>query len=197
VLARHDDAQRLAYYKSAHGIGALAPRGWNCFGTYGSGGDTLYITPQPINTAKIFSVGPGGSDGPGIQVAYRFGGTSGRFAVAEIVARIFPAYRSFATGVMKEFDRPDDSFTFAPYPNDSLVYKSKALVEYRTPAQTDGLGTYSWLTKSTIPIQGAAMLVSGEYDLALLSVRLPANLNGLTATIISQFERDAAHCPCD
>jgi hypothetical protein len=191
------DVQKLAFYKPARGVGALAPRGWYCFGTYGSGGDTLYITPRPINTANVFSAGPGGSDGPAIQVAYRFGGTSGRFDVAEIVARVFPAFRSFATEVMQEFDLPDERFVFHPYPADKLVYKNKALVEYRTPAQAAGLGTYSWLSKNTVPIDGAAMLVGDEHDLALLSVRLPVELNGLTRIIIGQFERNSARCPCE
>jgi hypothetical protein len=39
----------LVYY-SAHeavGSGVLAPRDWDCFGLYGSGGSTLYVTPPP------------------------------------------------------------------------------------------------------------------------------------------------------
>jgi hypothetical protein len=194
VLAKAEDAAKLAYYKSEKGIGALAPRGWHCFGTYGSGGDTLYITPQSINRATIFSRGPGSADGPVIAVVYRFGGTSGRFSVAEVIARVFPAHRSFAVSVMRELD---ESPTFGPYPKDTLVYKSNELVEYQTPAQTDGLGTYWWLVKGTIPIEGAAVLVGDETDLALLSVRLPIDLNGLARTIVNQFERDAARCPCD
>lgn len=195
VVAMRDEATHLAYYKAEKGIGVLAPRDWHCFGTYGSGGDTLYVKPQPINSAKIFSEGPGNSDGPGIGLGYRFGGTSGRFDVAEIIARVFPAYRLFVREVMKE---PGISpFTFGPYPKDKLVYKSKALVEYRTPAQAEGLGTDTWLTKSSLPIEGAAMLVGNEHDLALLSVRMPSKLNGLTTTLVRQFERDASHCPCD
>ena len=88
-------------------------------------------------------------------------------------------------------------FTFGPYPKDELVYKSKALVEYRTPANTEGLGTHSMPTKSPLPIAGAAMLVGDEQDLALLSVRLPTELNRLTVTLVRQFERDASRCPCD
>ncbi len=197
VLATRDDAQKLAYYKAEKGVGALAPRGWYCFGEYGSGGDTLFISPQPIDTAHVFSSGPGGSDGPAVRVDYSFGGTSGRFEVAEVIARVFPAFKSFATDVMKGFDLPDNSYTFAPYPADKLVYKSNALVEYRTPAQTDGLGTRSGLSKNSVPIEGAAMLVGDEHDLVLLSVRLPVNLRGLTSTIIGQFERDLARCPCN
>jgi hypothetical protein len=197
MLAMPSDAQKLSYYKAANGIGGLGPRGWYCFGTYGSGGETLYIKPQPIKAATIFSDGPGDAGGPGIEVAYRFGGTSGRFSVAEVIARVFPAYKSFTLDVMKEFDQPNDLFTFGPFPSDRLIYKRDALVEYRTPAESEGLGTYSWLKKGAIPIEGAAILVGDEHDLALLSIRLPINLSGLTTLIIGQFELDASRCPCN
>ncbi len=36
-------AQKLAYFKTTH-IGVLAPRGWHCFGTYGSGGESIIVT---------------------------------------------------------------------------------------------------------------------------------------------------------
>ena len=139
MLAKPEEAEKLAYYKSEKGPGALAPRGWYCFGVYGSGGDTLHITPRSIDRATIFSKGPDGAGGPAIAVVYRFGGTSGRFSVAEIIARVFPAHRSFAVDVTRDIDQ---SPTFGPYPKDTLVYKSNELVEYQTPAQTDGLGTY-------------------------------------------------------
>lgn len=43
-------AQKLAYYKPANSSGVMAPRGWSCFGTYGSGGDTTFVTPEPIDS---------------------------------------------------------------------------------------------------------------------------------------------------
>ncbi len=46
VAISADLAQQLAYYKSEYGIGVVAPRGWHCFGTYGSNGSTLYVTPD-------------------------------------------------------------------------------------------------------------------------------------------------------
>ncbi len=194
VQVSHDAAQELAYYKAVLGVGVLAPRGWYCFGTYGSAGDTLIVSPQPIDTTKIFSTGPGDLAGPAIQVSYRFGGTSGRFEVAEIIARVFPAYRAFATQVMKEL-QPGDSFAVGPYTTDSMTYKSKSTVEYRTPAQTDGLGTLSWLPKNGSPIDGAAILIGQTPDLLLLSVRLSPELAGLTSAIVGQVERDAARLP--
>ena len=185
-------AQHLAYYKSAQTSGVLAPRGWYCFGFYGSGGDTLFVSPRPIDTAKIFVTDASRFTGPVIEVAYRSGDTSGRFDVVEITARIFPAYKAFVTETMELFDEPAGSVPFGPYPKDRLTYKSKRLVEYRTPPQTDGLGTHSWLKKNGSPIDGVAMLVGQTPDLLLLSVRLPADLTGLTSAIVHQVERDAA-----
>jgi hypothetical protein len=184
-------AQKLAYYSaSGREDGVLAPRGWYCFGTYGSGGDTVMVSPQPIDTANLFSKKWRGFSGPAIEVSYRYGGTSGRFAVAKVIARVFPAYKAFAAQVMEEgLDAP---FEFGPYPKDVLTYKSNRVVEFRTPAQTDGLGTYnSSLKKNSSPIDGVAMLTGETPDLLLLSVRLPTELTGLTSVIVRQVEHDA------
>jgi hypothetical protein len=181
----------LAYYRSAQGLGVLAPRGWYCFGTYGSSGYTLLISPLPIDTANIFSAGREGFSGPAIEISNTFGDTSGRFYVVEIIARIFPAYKAFVTALTELFDQPASSYTFGPYPGDKLTYKSDAVVEYRTPPQTDGLGTHSWLKKNSDPINGVAILAGNTPDLLLLSVRLPRDLTALTAAIVVQVERDA------
>lgn len=188
-----DLAQRLAYYSSAEGFGVLAPRSWYCIGTYGSGGEHVYVSPQPIDARTLFS-DDFGFPGPAIQLDYRYGGTSGRFAVAEIIARVFPAYKAFAMGVMKELT-PPDTFSFGPYPNDALTYKGKTVVEYRTPAQTEGLGTLSSLRENDSPIEGVAMLVERTPDVMQLSVRLPPDLIGLTSAIIRQVEREAERRP--
>ena len=181
-------ARQLAYYTSAQGVGVLAPRGWYCFGIYGSGGDTLFVSPKPIDTANIFSAGQNGFSGPAIEISHRFGDTSGRFDVAEVIARVFPAYKAFVTGVMEGFDLP---VPFGPYRNDMLTYKGKTVVEYKTPAETEGLGTRSRLKKNGSPIAGAAILIGQTPDLLLLSVRLPADLAGLTSAIVGQAESDA------
>ena len=182
-------AQALAYYEIGLGTAVLAPRGWYCFGTYGSGGQSLVVSPQPIDAVSIFSTKWGGFAGPAIAVSFDFGEGSGLFQVVRIIARVFPAYRSFVTGVMEGFDQ--DSYTFGPYSTDVLIYKSQRLVEYKTPAQTEGLGTHSWFKKNGSPIEGVAMLVGETPDLVLLSVRLPPELNGLTSVIVHQVERDA------
>ena len=70
---------------------------------------------------------------------------------------------------------PQLSFPSGPYPRDKLSYKSTGVVQYETPAQPDGLGTYSGLKKNADPIRGEAMLMPPALDLALVAVRLPAD----------------------
>ena len=187
-----DDARQLAYYRAPESVvGVLAPRGWYCFGTYGSGGDDLSVVPQPVDTNNILSNAGHGFAGPVIHVSHSDGETVGRFSVAEVIARVFPAYKEFAIGVQEE-TRPAGSFPFGPYPKDKLTYKSKRVVEYRTPAQTDGLATHSWLMKNDRPIEGVAILFGPTPDLLLVSVRLPSELSRLAPAIVGQVERDAA-----
>ncbi len=178
-------AERLAYYKAARGPGVLAPRGWQCLGAYGSSGAFLMLAPTPIDMQH-------GSAGPGIQMSFSNGGTSGRFAVARVIARVFPAHRAFAEQVIAEGIEKASNFPFGPWPGDKLTYKSGDVVEYETPANSDGLGTNSRLNKNDSPIRGVAIVTGPETGLLQLSVRLPGNLADLTAVIIQQVERDAA-----
>jgi hypothetical protein len=188
------EGQQLAHYSSSHGLGVLGPRGWYCFGAYGSSVAALFLSPQPIDAANMFST-KNGFTGPAIEISHSLGNTMGRFEVAETIARVFPACRAFATRVAEEFDLPASSFPLGPYPRDTLTYKSKVMVEYKTPAQTEGLGTRSRLKKNDSPIEGVAILIGQTPDLLCLSVRLPPDLNGLTSAIVRQFERDAALRP--
>jgi len=193
VLIDPKAAQQLAYYSSQKEFGVLAPRGWYCFGTYGSNGDTLYVSPQPINTANLFASNPPGFTGPAVQLSRDSGDTSGRFGVAKIIARVFPAHIGFARVVIREGIEPASSFPFGPYPNDKLTYRGNEIVEYQTPANTQGLGTDSSLHPSADPISGVAILVGETPDLLHLSVRLPAAQAALAPLIIRQVERDAPH----
>lgn len=178
-------AKDLAYYEAGVGFGVLAPRGWHCLGNYGSGGATLFVSPEPIYS-------PDWRSGPAIELAGRNGGGSGRFEVAQVIARVFPAYKAFADAVIGDFPGLSPSVPFGPYPGDKLTYKSRTVVEYRTPAQADGLGTHSSLKKNASPIVGAALLTGPTPDLLLLSVRLPPELNWLASSIVKQVELDAA-----
>jgi len=184
-------AARLAWYKAANAPGVLAPRGWHCFSTYGSSRATLYISPGPL-TAKLVLPGNGwnGFSGSAIEISRTYGDTSGRFMVAEIIARVFPAHRDFVQKVIAEGIMPV-KFSFGPYPTDKLTYKNKEMVEYITPANTDGLGTNSELKKDGAPISGVAILAGEGPNLIHLATRLPPNMLDLTPAIIQQVERDA------
>ena len=49
-------ANKLAWYEykgDAGQIGTLGPRGWNCFVTIGSNGETLYVAPEALDSAKV------------------------------------------------------------------------------------------------------------------------------------------------
>jgi hypothetical protein len=173
-LAPAEAAPKLAYYESSVIFGVLAPRGWQCLATMGSAGSTLSVN------------GPAGAT---VQLSFRNGETSGRFDVAAVVARVFPAYADFAKSVAGE--DLSRKLVYAPYPSDKLTYRSKSLVEFRTPANTEGLGTDAGLSKGALPIDGVAIVLGPPPGLVLLAVRLSPDLAKLAPVIISQVERDA------
>ncbi len=192
VPITEQDGPALAYYKSADGISVLAPRGWYCQGVSGSGGAALFLGPRPIIHS---SAGWEGLSGAAMEVNDISGENSGRYEIAELIARVFPGYRWFARRVW-DFDSPLPS---GPYPKDTFTYRGNAVVEYRTPPQTDGLGNFhSWLGKNDLPIAGAAiLLIDSPYPvghiphLVLLSVRFPPELARLAPAIIRYVERQA------
>ncbi len=123
-------------------------------------------------------------------------GASGRYEVAEVMGRVFPAWRAFAAGVMKLMDFP---LPAGPYPKDVLTCRSKTIVEYSTPAEAEGLGNFhSWIGRNDLPISGVAIIIDDAPnvddgpDLVLLSVRVPSALAGLLPAIIGEVERDTA-----
>jgi hypothetical protein len=187
-----DVAAKLAYYKAEDGDGVLAPRGWYCFGRYGSNGEILYVSPDPIHGAELLSDAWKGFAGPVVQLSVESGDTSGRFGVAKMMARVFPAHREFVRKVIAEGIEPASAFPSGPYPKDKLRYRSNEMVEYETPAETEGLGTQSRLLKNGEPIQGMAMLIGQTPDLSYLAVRLPSGMGALVPVIVQQAERDAA-----
>ena len=191
VLISADAASRLAYYKSEEGLGVLAPRGWHCFGVYGSNGYALYVSPERITASELLSSKWKGFAGPAIELAAQNGDTSGRFTVARVIAHVFPERKPFVERVIAEGIEPADSFPSGPYPADKLTYRSKQMVEYATPANADGLGTDSRLIKSAHPIRGVAILVGETPDLVHLAVRLSPDLSNLASSIIQQLEGDA------
>ena len=142
----------------------------------------------------------GWPEGPAVEVSYTFGDTSGRFEVVEAIARVFPAYRASplvkrVVREMKDFDPPENPLELGPFPTDRLSHRSTRVVEYKTPADADGLGTHSALRKNSSPIDGVAILVGPDPDLLLLALRLPSALAGLTPAIVTHVEGDAARHP--
>ena len=187
-------AQKLAYYKAATSSGVLAPRGWYCFGTYDAGGDSTFVTPDPIDTGHFFLGARRTLTGAAIDVDHLYGGTSGRSLVARVIARVFPGYKSFVDGVIEMFDFLAKEMVFGPYPSDKLIYRSDRLVEYRTPPRSEGLGTMSSrLQPNNRAIGGFAALL-GELpfvDVLLVSVRLPPEMISLEGAIVEQLEHEA------
>lgn len=184
-------ARSLAYYESETGFGVLGPRGWHCFGIYGSSGDALYVSPRVVSPNKLFSGSREGLAGSVILLSRHNGGSSGRYAVAEIIARIFPAHRAFVRDVIAEGVKPATAFALAPYPKDTLLYRSNEAVEYKTPPHDYGLGTQG-LKPNGDPISGVAILSGVDTDLITLSVRLSSDQAVLISSIVQQVERDVA-----
>jgi hypothetical protein len=197
VLLRRGTADKLAYYASAQGMGVLAPRGWHCFGIYGSGGESIIVSPEPLDSRKLFSPDWHGLTGPGVILTHRDGGTSGRFVVAGIIARLFPEWMEFTQAVRKENLSMDDPYPTGPYPGDTLRYKSKSSVEFHTPAQTQGMGTSDRLLKGNAPIDGVVMLVCQTPDVLLLAMRLPPGLQAVQPDVVRQMEGAAARYHCE
>jgi len=181
-------AQRLAYYKAEYTVGVLAPRGWNCFSTYGSSGANLFVSPDPIDSKNLFSGDWKGFMGPAIQISWSSGGTSGRFEVARVIARVFPAYKKFVADVIAEGIEPASDFPFGPYPNDKLTCRGKNIVEFETPPNSEGIGTESMLQPNASPIDGVAILSGVDTDLTQLSARLSESDRDLIPVIIRRVE---------
>jgi hypothetical protein len=185
-------AARLAYYKAENGFVILGPRGWYCFSTYGSSGSTLYVAPETIDAATLFSSGWKGFSGQVIQASVAIGDTSGRFAVARTIARVFPDYKAFVQDVIAEGIAPSSSFPVGPYPKDRLTYRSKNVVEFETPPNSTGLGTDSRLQRNGSPIVGVSILFGEVPSLLQVSTRLSEEDRDLVRFIVARAEREAA-----
>ena len=179
-------AARLAYYKSAPEIGVLAPRGWHCYYEYGSGGYTLLVSPEPIDQERNLP-------GAGIDLTFHNGMNSGRIQVAEVIARVFPSRMSFVAEVRTVHELQEGAFPVGPFATDRLTRRGERVVEFVTPAGAEGLGTRSRLSKGKGgAISGVTILQDDVPNILQLSVRLPDGMQGLTAIVIGQLEREAA-----
>jgi hypothetical protein len=179
----------LAYYADGF-IGVLAPRGWSCFGTYGSSGSTLFVAPTQLNSKIVMDSHWQGIPGDGIQASQSLGDTSGRFSAAAIAARVFPSKRDYVQRVIDEGLLPASNFPFGPYPGDRLMYKSDLIVEYETPAHSTGLGTLTRLRPNDNAIRGVALFGDEESGVFQLAARLPRTAQRLLPIILQKFEKD-------
>ena len=175
-------AGSLAYYKSTY-LGVLAPRGWHCFGLYGSNGEILLVTPTGIGR-NIFDAHLVGS---AVQLSVSIGDTSGRFEAARIAARLFPNRASFVDGVVKEGIEPKSDFPTGPFPTDITRRHGPDVVEFETPANREGMGTQSRLVKNRDPIDGFVAM-DNDNDATVLVVRLPPAMRNLIPTIVKATE---------
>jgi hypothetical protein len=177
----------LAYYWSGD-LGVLAPRGWHCFGFYGSGGYSLLVTPYTRQTGDFYNRRLRFL-GPAVEVTFNYGRTSGRTAVLDAIGRYFPAHRGF----IRETDKIDlllGPLPRGPYPTDSIQRRSADSVRYGTPAGKSGQGTTGLLAPGPEPVEGIRKLVNlrDGPDLLAVNVRLPAAAAALTDVILSSAE---------
>jgi hypothetical protein len=176
----------LALYEGSD-LAVLAPAGWHCLELEGSNGSAIVVTPQAHPGDFFFTSSP--RRGPIVQLAYSFGGTSGRFDVAEVAARMFPIARDFVKSVEAEGLR-DTPFATGPYRTDRIVERSATRVRYVTPPGRQGLGTRARLAPSDLPIDGLEILKPGDdMDLVSLAMRLPPSERRFADPIVAEVDR--------
>jgi hypothetical protein len=180
--------EKLAYYKTEEGPGILAPRGWHCYGTIGSSGNSTIVSPLLQEGRDIFHERWSGFAGPAV-IAFQTDGTgSGRLFVAEIVARAFPAKRYFAEKIIRDWDAKEIQFGLVP--TDLLTYRSPMHVEFRTPAQMQGLGTMRWLSPGNDSVDGSATILNSDFELIYVGARLPTELRHFAPHILRQVRAE-------
>jgi hypothetical protein len=175
-------ANRLAYYEAQNTPGIVAPRGWSCFGYYGSSGGSLILQPgvTPVHDDLL-------NQSPikryGIEIESSVSDTSGRFDVASVIARLFPTHKDFLGKVEGEGIMPSRDFPEGPFPADILTQYNDNDMSFETPANTIGLGTEQfWFKKNNQPIFGEISLVD-EGDLKI-AMRLPPQDQALVPVIL-------------
>jgi Caspase domain len=172
--------------------GVLAPKSWYCYVTSGSNGDSLFVFPEPISPSDFLSGTWKGFNGAAIQLTKLFGGTSGRFGIAKVIARAFPLHKQFALDVMNEGIVPREHFNFVKFSDDIVENIGANVVEYETPAFKDGLGTISRLVPGGSPIDGILIIQPGDTDLISAAIRLPPEIAGLAPIIIEHVAKENA-----
>jgi tetratricopeptide (TPR) repeat protein len=132
--------------------------------------------------------------GAGVQIALRNGGTSGRFEVAQVAARLFPNQSAFVERIVAEGTMPKSDFPVGPYPHDVIRRRTVRTVEFETSPNEKGMGTESLLVANADPIVGVAIMpVDEDNSLVLVDVRLPLDSKRLTSSILQETQRRYDH----
>ncbi len=186
-----DIAARIAYYRAAgeEGLGVFAPRGWHCQAWSGASGAFIVVTPgvpKPVIPAERVR-------GEGVVAVESFGGTSGRFDVAEVSARLFPdVMAGFIARVKAEGNPSPDFSSIKPYADDRYTYLTPRLVRFTTPALHDGIGT-GMFVPSADPVRGVVGLPPGdlrEPNLFQYDLRLARSEDRLAGALVDIELRD-------
>ncbi len=187
-------AGELAYYQAGgFVVGVLAPRGWQCQGLSGSGGAFLVVLPSAGELNHFLTQPHELIRGPVVRLSFGDARTSGRFGVAQVVARVFPKYISFTKEVQEAFGQPESEYPTGPPPGDRVTRRSDEAVRFETPAGQRGLGTTDYsLAPGDRPIQGSMILDASPTvtGLATVSVRLPEEKPPLVEAILARFEEE-------
>jgi hypothetical protein len=180
-------AAALAWYVSREAA-VLAPRGWHCFEVYGSDGYWLFVAPEALRYDRLRADGPG-LRGPVVVLSYAYGGTSGRWMVADHIARYFPRYRGFIRQI-REMGLQFDAVPTGPYPGDRILSRTATRIRLVTPAGARGEGSTAFLAPSPLPTESLIMLdPASEMDATTVRVRLPRSQAGLGAAILAGARR--------
>lgn len=175
-------AGRIAFYKGDVGFGVFAPRGWHCRVWYGSGGETIIVTPGRIDSGTHRRLGTGQA----VELMSALGGTSGRFTVARYASQLFrSAAAEFIERVKSESLVPTADLIIERSSNDSMTYSDILTVTFTTAANKPGLGTQEDLDPSSDMIHGIAVLdTSGDWEIHVLDARLGTSLRQVEAAIL-------------
>lgn len=186
-----EDAAKLAYYQAERSEGVLAPRGWHCFGRYGSGGSSIWVSPRRVPQERWMEPRDSDLEGPMVSLLARVH----PLQVAEFMARLFPAFLPTAQAIWKSWPEPKKPLPVGPLGRDTLSYHSERVVDYLTPAGAVGLGTAFGL-KPGEEIEGVGVLWGGQgpekhWEYRHLSVRLPGEEYGpLKKWIVQEVVRE-------
>jgi hypothetical protein len=173
---------RLAYYRAITGPGVFAPRGWHCRAWGCSNGAFIIVTPSEPPAANPREP----VKGLGVIGVESYGGTSGRFEVAEISARLFPNIMAAFIARVKAEGFPSPDFAkIHRFSHDQYTYLTPRLVKFMTAGRHKGIGT-GILVPSKNPVYGVVSLSPGHTrhpDLLEYAVRLPSSDYQLTQAL--------------